>query len=336
MKLATFKDGSRDGQLMVVSRDLASAHFATGIASRLQQVLDDWNFVAPQLEDLSHALNHGKARHAFPFDPRQAMAPLPRATRWIETAASLAPLERRRAADGEALPPRLRSEPLSWPVACDDLRGPTDEVALAADDGASDAGDPARYEPALDFEGGLVVVTGDVPQGVAPAAALEAVRLIGLACGWVLRDLARDERDRGAGAVRSRLATAMSPVLATPEELGDHWQGGRVHGTLEVRWNDRIVGRVDAGAAQHFHVGQCLAHAARHGRLRAGTALGTGPLGGADGDSGWCCVADARARADGASPAIGWVRRGDRVRIALRSAQGDEPCGAIDQAVAVD
>ncbi|MFM2427915.1 MAG: hypothetical protein RL707_1742, partial [Pseudomonadota bacterium] len=79
MKLATYKDGTRDGQLLVVSRDLSTAHYATGIATRLQQVLDDWGFMAPQLQDLYETLNNGKARHAFAFDPARCMAPLPRA-----------------------------------------------------------------------------------------------------------------------------------------------------------------------------------------------------------------------------------------------------------------
>jgi fumarylacetoacetate (FAA) hydrolase len=323
MKLATLKDGSRDGQLVVVSRDLATAHFATGIATRLQQVLDDWNYLAPLLEDLSHALNHGKARHAFDFEPRLAMAPLPRAVGWIDTAASLAPVERRQAAADRAPPPRLRSEPLMWPVMAGDLSGPQDDVEL-----------PHGHET-VDFEAGLAAVTGDVERGTGPAQALEAVRLLGLACQWVLPEAAQAEAERGAGPWLGRVASALSPVLVTPEELGTQWQGGRVHGTLEVRWNDRVVGRCEAADALHFHLGQCVAQAARHRRLRAGTLVGTGGLGQADAAPGYCSVADARAieQALHGQPATGWPRAGDRLRVALQGAQGDEPLGAIAQTV---
>ena len=131
MKLATYKDGSRDGQLVVVSRDLSTAHYATGIASKLQQVLDDWNFLAPQLEDLYTTLNQGKARHAFPFDPERCMAPLPRAYQWADGSAYLNHVELVRAARSSEVPSSFYTDPLMYQGGSDDLQGPTDDIVLA-------------------------------------------------------------------------------------------------------------------------------------------------------------------------------------------------------------
>ena len=150
MKLATYQDGSRDGQLVVVSRDLASAHYASGIASRLQQVLDDWNFLSPQLEDLSTTLNHGRARHAFPFDPALCMAPLPRAYQWAEARADLNDATRLHLAHG----------------ASDDFLGPRDSVVCPVG------------EAGLGVESRLAVVCADVAPGTVPAAALETIRFV--------------------------------------------------------------------------------------------------------------------------------------------------------------
>ena len=66
MKFASYQDASRDGQLVVVSRDLTQAVYPTHIANRLQQVLDDWNYLSPQLQDLSDLLNAGRLRNAWP------------------------------------------------------------------------------------------------------------------------------------------------------------------------------------------------------------------------------------------------------------------------------
>ena len=164
MKLATLKDGSRDGLLVVVSRDMASAHHANGIASTLQQVLDDWNFISPQLEDLYATLNGGKARHAFAFDPRQCMAPLPRAYQWADGSAYLNHVELVRKARGAEVPASFYEDPLMYQGGSDDFIGPCDDAVFASTDWG------------IDFEAEVAVVTADVDTGTAPDAALESVR----------------------------------------------------------------------------------------------------------------------------------------------------------------
>src|SRR5881275_568127 len=221
MKLATYRDGSRDGQLVVVSRDLQSAHYATGIAHKLQQVLDDWNFLAPQLQDLYDTLNGGKARHAFPFDPAQCMAPLPRAYQWADGSAYINHVELVRAARNAEVPKTYYTDPLMYQGGSDDLLGPCDDVVVASE------------EWGIDFEAEVAVVTGDVPMGASPDRALDGIRLVMLANDVSLRNLIPAELAKGFGFFQGKPATAFSPVAVTPDELGDAWQGGRVHLTLQ-------------------------------------------------------------------------------------------------------
>ena len=222
MKLATYKDGSRDGQLIVVSRDLSTAHYATGIALRMQQVLDDWNFLSPQLEDLYQTLNSGKARHAFPFDPANCMAPLPRAYQWADGSAYLNHVELVRAARSSEVPHSFYTDPLMYQGGSDDFIGPCDPVVC-------------RDEAfGIDFEAEITVITGDVPMGVTPENALDGIRLVMLANDVSLRNLIANELAKGFGFFQSKPATAFSPVAVTLDELGDAWDHGRVHLTVNL------------------------------------------------------------------------------------------------------
>ncbi len=241
MKLATYRDGSRDGQLLVVSRDLCTAHYAVGIATRLQQVLDDWNFLSPQLEDLSITLNQGKARHAFSFDPARCLAPLPRAYQWAY------------ALDV----PALQVAPALNRSAGDELAGACDDIVL------TDA------TAAVGFEARLAAVTGDVPQGASPLTALEGIRLLMLANTACLPP--------GADPVTAHLGSAFSPVAVTPDELGAAWQGGRVQLDLQRMRRGRRAEACQA-AALHFHFGELIAHLAQSRPVGAGSIVGTAPL----------------------------------------------------------
>ena len=333
MKLATYQDGSRDGQLVVVSRDLETAHYATGIAHRLQQALDDWNFIAPQLQDLYETLNGGKARHAFPFDPAQCLAPLPRAYQWCDGSAYLNHVELVRAARGAEVPESYFKEPLMYQGGSDDLQG---------------ARAPIRgLDPAwgIDFEAEVAVVTADVPLGATPEQGLDAVRLVMLANDVSLRELIPDELDKGFGFFQGKPATAFSPVAVTPDELGDAWQDGRVHLTLQTTWNGRKVGLCDAGPDMRFSFGDLIAHAAKTRRLSAGTIVGSGTVsnpgvekdgGRREWPKGYSCIAEKRAMEqlqDGAAK-TGYLQPGDTVRIEMKGRDGQSVFGAIEQVVA--
>jgi fumarylacetoacetate (FAA) hydrolase len=324
MKLATYQDGSRDGQLVVVSRDLSTAHYASGIATRLQQVLDDWNFLSPQLEDLYLTLNHGKARHAFAFEPAKCMAPLPRAFQWADGSAFINHVELVRQARGAEVPESFYGDPLMYQGGSDDFLGPTDDIVVP---------DEAF---GIDFEAELAVVTGDVPMGSSADAALEGIRLLMLANDVSLRNLIPDELAKGFGFFQSKPATAFSPVAVTPDELGGAWRGGRVHLNLESVWNGRRVGLCDAGQEMTFHFGQLIAHICRTRNVRAGSIVGSGTVSNKDWSRGYSCIAEKRAieTIESGAPKTGFMRYGDTIRIEMKGTDGSSVFGAIEQKVA--
>ena len=332
MKLATYKDGSRDGQLVVVSRDLTTAHYATGIADRMQQVLDDWNFISPQLQDLYETLNNGKARHAFPFDARLCMAPLPRAYQWADGSAYINHVELVRAARNAELPKSFYVDPLMYQGGSDDFLGPCDDVVCPSE------------EFGIDFEAEVAVVTADVPMGATPERALDGIRLLMLANDVSLRNLIPDELAKGFGFFQSKPATAFSPVAVTPDELGEAWANGRVHLTLQSTWNGRKVGMCDAGAEMTFHFGQLIAHICRTRNVRAGSVVGSGTVsnqgvevnGRTEWPKGYSCIAEKRAietLQDG-KPSTAFMRYGDTIRIEMKGRDGQSIFGAIDQRIA--
>ncbi|HSV70411.1 MAG TPA: fumarylacetoacetate hydrolase family protein [Methylibium sp.] len=323
MKLATYRDGSRDGQLVVVSRDLASAHYATGTATRLQQLLDDWNFLAPQLQDLSETLNGGKARHAFPFDPAMCLAPLPRACQWADGSAYLNHVELVRKARGADMLQSFYTDPLMYQGGSDDLLGAQEPARFASEDWG------------IDFEAELAVITGDVPMGATPDAALEGVRLLALVNDWSLRHLIPPELAKGFGFLQSKPATAFGPVAVTPDELGPAWQGGRAHLTVASVWNGRTVGRCEAGPEMQFHFGQLVAHLAKTRNVRAGSIVGSGTVSNKDWSRGYSCIAEKRAieTIESGAPATDFMKFGDTIRIEVLGADGQGVFGAIEQRV---
>jgi len=322
MKLATYRDGSRDGQLLVVSRDLTQAHYASHIANRMQQVLDDWNYLSPQLQDLSDALNAGRARHAFTFDPRQCMAPLPRAYQWV---------------NGNGYP--SHGEVLARAAGVPIDPGNDQEPQLTQGSGANVWGamDPitgARDTMGLDFCAGLAIVTGDLPMGCAADSALDGVRLIMLCNAAHLYV---------GPLILQRPGTAFSPVAVTPDELGEAWSRGRLHGQLQVTWNGRKVGLCDAGANMHFHFGRLLSALAQTRPVPAGSIVGAGPVsnkaverkGRAEWPQGYSCIVEKRAMEilqDG-QPSTDFLHHGDTVRIEMKGAGGASIFGAIEQEV---
>jgi fumarylacetoacetate (FAA) hydrolase len=332
MKLATYRDGSRDGQLVVVSRDLQSAHYATGIAARLQQVLDDWNFLAPQLQDLAETLNGGKARHAFPFEAAQCLAPLPRAYQWADGSAYINHVELVRAARNAEVPKTYYEDPLMYQGGSDDFLGPCDEARFGSE------------EWGIDFEAEVAVVTGDVPMGATPDQALDGVRLLMLANDWSLRKLIPAELAKGFGFFQSKPATAFSPVAVTPDELGDAWAGGRLNLVLQSSWNGRKVGMCEAGPEMTFHFGQLIAHICKTRNVRAGSIVGSGTVSnrgveGAGGKLEWprgySCIAEKRAieTIQDGQPATEFMRFGDTIRIEMKGRDGQSVFGAIEQKV---
>jgi fumarylacetoacetate (FAA) hydrolase len=324
MKLATLKDGTSDGTLIVVSRNLAHAIKADDIAPTLQAALDDWDYISPQLTDRYDALNRAAGSRAFDFDPKQCASPLPRAYQWVDGSAYIHHVELLRKSRGAEMPKSLRSDPLMYQGGSDSFLGPCDDIVLESEDWG------------IDLEAELAVVTGDVPMGISAKKAGDCIRLLLLANDVSLRELAPAELAKGFGFFHSKPSSAFSPVAVTPDELGPAWDGGKVNLPLLVQVNGELLGRPNAGVDMAFEFPRLIAHAARTRALAAGTIVGSGTVSNAAPDAGSACIAEKRALETIAAgqPATPYLKFGDRLRIEMLDAGGSSVFGAIEQQIA--
>ena len=333
MKLGSLKSG-RDGRLVVVSSDLAWCADAGHIVPTLQAALDEWDRVEPQLRLLAQDLEHG----AIPrdrFHEREADAPLPRAYQWADGSAYVNHVELVRKARGAEMPESFWTDPLMYQGGSDEMLAPRDPIPLADESWG------------CDLEAEIVVVTDDVPRGVGREEALGHVKLVGLVNDVSLRNLIPAELAKGFGFLQSKPASALSPVLVTPDELGDSWQDGKLHGLLKVDLNGRPFGRADAGVDMTFDFGTLIAHLAKTRNLGAGTIVGSGTVSNRDEDGGpgkpvdrggrgYSCLAEVRTVEtilDG-KPATPFLSHGDTVRIWMDDERGHPIFGVIEQTVA--
>ncbi|MDO5057241.1 MAG: fumarylacetoacetate hydrolase family protein [Lautropia sp.] len=347
MKLATRKDDTRDGQLTVVSRDLKHAVIAEQITGSLQRALDDWRFIAPQLQDLYDRLNQGKAPNAFDFDPREYLAPLPRAFQRVQAHAW--PAAERRLRQAQMAPaggddtllhlqvaPSHTFMPGHAPVS---LRFPVGLEEDGDEDGDSPPPPPSPARPApadpmlggLDFSAQLIAICDDLPVDLDEDSAERHILLLGLANAWHIHaapPFARQHaRDRGM---------AVAPVLLTPDELGEDWREGRIHRPLHCRLNGRSTGRIQAGNDMRFDFRKLVTALAQQTPVGAGCVLASGPIANDDPDSGWSSLLEARARRqlEGSDqPGPAFMQPGDRIRIDMADAKGHSLFGSIDQVV---
>jgi fumarylacetoacetate (FAA) hydrolase len=322
IKLATLKDATRDGLLVVVSRDLQWAVAAAGIARTLQAALDDWARCAPRLEQLARTLEGGMP-NAFAFDPTRVSAPLPRAYQWADGSAYVNHVELVRKARGAEMPPSFWTDPLIYQGGSDDFLGPTDDAPFASE------------EFGIDLEAEVAVITDDVPMGASAENARRHIKLLMLVNDWSLRNVIPAELAKGFGFYQSKPATAFSPVALTPDELGHAWDGGKVSLPLVSHINSKLFGRPNAGVDMTFDFPRLIAHAARTRNLRAGTIIGSGTVSNYDRTQGSSCLAEKRTLEQLASgqPKTPFLHFGDRVRIEMLDAHGRSLFGAIDQRV---
>ena len=334
MKLASLKDGRRDGRLVVVSRDLARCRAVPHIAATLQAALDDWDQLAPRLEAVYAAVNQPAAPDTEAFDARRCHSPLPRAYQWADGSAYINHVELVRKARNAELPASFLTEPLMYQGGSDSFVGPRDPILAASE------------EWGIDLEAEVAVVTGDVAMGASETQAARAIRLLMLVNDVSLRNLIPGELAKGFGFFQSKPASAFSPVAVTPDELGPHWADSKLSLPLEVHLNGAPFGRPDAGRDMTFNFARLLAHAARTRALGAGTIVGSGTVsnrqGGlhgssiADGGVGYCCLAELRMyeTIEHGAPRTAFLRFGDTVRIEMRTPDGASIFGAIEQRVA--
>jgi fumarylacetoacetate (FAA) hydrolase len=319
MKLATLRDGTRDGALAVVSRDLRRAVRAEGVARTLLAALEDWARAEPELRRLAGALEAGRAAGAFDFDPAAAAAPLPRAPQWLDGSAY------RNHSELFIQAWRLEMKwdeetPLMYQGASDDFLGPRDDVPLP-----SEADD-------IDLEGEVVIVTDEVPMGTRAADAGAHVKLLMVANDVSLRAFGPREMATGFGFLQAKPSTSFSPVALTLDELGDAWRDGRACLPLRVEVNGVWFGHPDA---RHMSFGfpRLVEHAARTRRLTPGTIIGSGTVSDPDRGAGSATILERRAieMIEGGQPRTPYLRFGDRVRIEMLDARGGPLTGAIDQ-----
>ena len=322
MKLATLRDGTRDGALAVVRPDGRAFLPARDIARTLQAALDTWESCEPKLRALTAKLVSGEVS-GEPLDVHRLAAPLPRAYEWVDGSAYLNHVRLVRKARGAEPPPTLETDPLVYQGGSGVLLGPTDDLVL---------GDPAW---GMDFESEVVVILGDVPMGTRAADAGRYVRLLMLCNDVSLRNLIPAELAKGFGFFQSKPATAFSPFAVTPDELGLAWRDGRLHLRLQTWLNGKRVGDTDAGPEMHFGFFQLLEHIARTRAFTAGTLLGSGTVSNADRARGVSCLAEQRMieTIESGSPSTPFLKPGDVVEIDMLDARGASVFGRIGQKV---
>ena len=322
MRLATVRDGTRDGMLVVADRTGTCHTPAAGVAPSLQAALDDWERCGPALAALGRALDGDPAR-GRPLEVDRLAAPLPRAFEWIDGSAYLNHIRLVRKARGAELPEGFETEPLVYQGGSGVLLGPIDPLPF---------GSP---EWGLDFEAELCAVVGDVPRGVDTAGAAARIRLLMVANDVTLRNLVPRELAKGFGFFTSKPATAFAPFAVTPDELGAGFRDGRAYLRLRSTYNGTVVGDTDTGPEMHFSFPELIVHAARTRGLTAGTIVGSGTVSNQDRARGVSCLVEQRTveTLEHGAPRTGYMTAGDHIRIEAFDDAGRSVFGAIDQRV---
>jgi len=333
MKLATLKNGRRDGLLVVVNKALTKCVAVPEIAETLQYALDNWAQLEPQLNEVYIALNEGELTQEMTFSQFQCESPLPRAYQWADGSAYVNHVELVRKARGAEMPPSFWTDPLMYQGGSDAFIGPRDDIPLGSE------------EWGIDFEGEVAVVTGDVPMGASLEEAASAIKLVMLVNDVSLRGLIPNELGKGFGFFQSKPSSVFSPVAVTPDELGNDWDGGKLNLPLLSHYNNEPFGKPNAGVDMTFEFPQLIAHAAQTRPLSAGAIIGSGTVSNkqgtdngtaiSEGGVGYSCIAEVRmieTIRDG-KPSTSFMKFGDRIKMEMLDSQGESIFGSIDQQV---
>ncbi|MCA1898916.1 MULTISPECIES: fumarylacetoacetate hydrolase family protein [Shewanella] len=323
MKLASYNNGRRDGQLMLVSRDLTKTVAVPAIAHTMQQLLDGWDLLRPQLQELYDALNEGMLDNAQAFDEAKCLSPLPRAYQWADGSAYVNHVELVRKARGAEMPETFWTDPLFYQGGSDSFIAPKADIPLASEDWG------------IDFESEIAVITDDVPMGVSTDNAAKHIKLLMLVNDVSLRNLIPGELAKGFGFFQSKPSSSFSPVAVTPDELSVRWEDSKVHLPLITYLNGELFGRPNAGVDMTFNFSQLIAHVAKTRPLGAGAIIGSGTISNYDRSAGSSCLAEKRmleviAEGKATTP---FMRFGDTVRIEMLDDNGVSIFGSIDQKV---
>jgi len=323
MKLATLKNNTRDGQLVVVNRDLTKAVDASNVAPTMQLALDNWQECEPKLQEIYTALNSGDVAEAIDFNQADCESPLPRAYQWADGSAYVNHVELVRKARNAEMPETFWTDPLMYQGGSDSFIGPRDDITMASE------------EFGIDMEAEIAVITDDVPMGANAELTQNHIKLLMLVNDVSLRNLIPGELAKGFGFFQSKPSSAFSPVAVTPDELGDAWDGRKVHLPLVVHLNNELFGRPNAGVDMTFDFPTIVSHAAKTRPLAAGAIIGSGTVSNYDRSLGSCCLAEKRMLeiVEQGKPVTPFMKFGDQVRIEMFDSEGNSIFGSIDQKV---
>ncbi|MEM9102594.1 MAG: fumarylacetoacetate hydrolase family protein [Pseudomonadota bacterium] len=323
MKLATLKNNTRDGQLVVVNKAMTLAVAVPEIAPTLQSALDNWDETAPKLEAIYQGLNQGTIKGTLPFEETACESPLPRAYQWADGSAYVNHVELVRKARGAEMPESFWTDPLMYQGGSDAFIGPQEDILMASD------------EWGIDLEAEIAIITNDVPMGVTAEVASGHIKLIMLVNDVSLRNLIPGELAKGFGFFQSKPSSAFSPIAVTPDELGEAWDGEKIHLPLVSHINDHLLGKPNAGIDMTFSFPQLVAHAAKSRPLSAGAIIGSGTVSNYDRSLGSSCLAEKRMLEiiDHGKPETSFLTFGDKVKIEMLDNQGHSIFGAIEQTV---
>lgn len=322
MKLATLKSAhSRDGELCVVNTQLTFAVKVNDIAPTLQIALENWAKVYKPLQEVYHALNEGLISHAFPYEPKQWLSPLPRAYQWADGSAYVNHVELVRKARGAEMPANFWTDPLLYQGGSDNFLAPTENISMAEE----------SY--GIDFEAEIAIITDDVPMGVSKEQAASHIKLIMLVNDVSLRNLIPAEINKGFGFFQSKPSSAFSPIALTPDELGVSWKDSRVHLPLLSILNEKLFGQPNAGVDMTFSFADLIAHAAKTRSLAAGCIIGSGTVSNLDRSKGSSCIAEKRMLEilESGEAKTPFMHFGDKIRIEMLNEQGQSLFGVIEQ-----
>jgi fumarylacetoacetate (FAA) hydrolase len=323
MKLATLKEGGRDGTLIVVSHDLAKAVRVPDVVTTLQAALDDWAAMAPKLRGVYGALNAGEIGNSFSLDPAALHAPLPRAYQWADASAYLNHVELVRKARGGEMPPSFLDDPLMYQGGSDAFLGPRDDILVASEDYG------------IDFEAEISAIVTDIPMAADENTCADGIALLMILNDVSLRGLIPEELAKGFGFLHGKPPTAFSPVAVTPDELGAAWDGQTIHRPIQVDWNGAKFGHPNAGVDMNFTLPRLISHAAKTRPLTAGTVVGSGTVSNRGGQDGYACIAEIRAveMIEHGEVRTDFMKFGDSVKVDMLDTDGASIFGSIEQKV---
>ena len=323
MKLATLRNNSRDGELIIVNKNLTKACSAKDICPTMQSALDNWNDTHSKLMQKFDELEKNKLNDIFTFDANKTTAPLPRAYQWADGSAYVNHVELVRKARGATMPENFWTDPLMYQGGSDSFLGPHDDILMA------------DTSWGIDFEAEIGVITDDVPMGVTPENALEHIKLIVILNDVSLRNLIPNELSKGFGFFQSKPATSFAPVCITPDELGAHWDNGKVTLPLVTYLNNTLFGKPNAGIDMTFDFGTLISHAAKTRFLSAGCIIGSGTVSNLDRSQGSSCIAEKRMLEiiNNGKPETEFMQFGDTVTIEMFDQNNQTIFGKISQKV---